>query len=171
MTNTPLSQRLQRANDELQLSTRQVVAQAEKGGYEISTYTATQVLNGKHGRTKPSTLEALAYVFRIPYDELAKLAGESKLYGVFELSPDRQADAQTLNRSQAELVYEIIRHLAAGNRVQQQERDAVRSVINEFIQDRQHREEVNDALDAEDHDLAASYGDEGISPDELPGSA
>lgn len=115
MTASPLSQRLQEANDELQLSTRGVVDAARKGGYEISTYTAARVLSGKHGNVKPSTLEALSYVFRVPYDELAQLAGQAPRRG-FELPPDRQADAETLTRSQVALISEMIRHLAEGNR-------------------------------------------------------
>lgn len=62
------------------------------------------------------TRQKLASALGVSVEEVNRAADASPTHGVFELSPAREADAQTLDRSQSELIYEIIRHLAEGNR-------------------------------------------------------
>ena len=107
-----LSDRLAQAKHELGLSTRQIQERAERGGYKLSSYSATVYTNGKHP-AKPdlATLEALAYALKVPEAELMELAG----------LPDRRTfspheDADLLTTAQQNAVNEIIRLLAEGNR-------------------------------------------------------
>lgn len=85
---------------------------AQDAGYQLSNYSATVYTNGKHpAKASAATLEALAYVLRVPLDEVRELAGMPPVHGKFELAPE----ADTLTAPQRTAVNEIIRLLADGN--------------------------------------------------------
>lgn len=65
---------------------------------------------------KRQNLEKIAHGLGVSVREVEQAAEAAPHRGVFELSPDRQADAETLTRSQVALISEMIRHLAEGNR-------------------------------------------------------
>lgn len=111
-----LSDRLAQAKRELGISTRAMSEAATKGGYTLSTHSASVYTNGKHPDAPDQrTLEALAYVLRIPLGEVLELAGYERRDEPF--TPHRSADLLTDRQRKA--VNEIIRLLADGNRTQE----------------------------------------------------
>ena len=81
-------------------------------GTSCRTISATVYTNGKHpAKASAATLEALAYVLRVPVGELRELAGLPQQHGKFELS----SEADTLTAPQRNAVNEIIRQLAEAN--------------------------------------------------------
>ena len=107
-----LSDRLAAAKNKLGISTRKMSELAQANGYRLSNYSATVYTNGSHPATAdPATLEALAFVLRLPSNEVRRLAGIAPDLGEFE--PDESANL--LTRSQRSAVNEIIRQLAVAN--------------------------------------------------------
>ncbi|MBM6588818.1 hypothetical protein [Brevibacterium sp. RIT 803] len=107
-----LSDRLAAAKNKLGISTRKMSELAQANGYRLSNYSATVYTNGSHPATAdPATLEALAFVLRLPSNEVRRLAGIAPDLGEFE--PDESANL--LTRSQRSAVNEIIRQLAEAN--------------------------------------------------------
>ncbi|MDN5658310.1 hypothetical protein [Brevibacterium sandarakinum] len=107
-----LSDRLAAAKNKLGISTRKMSELAQASGYRLSNYSATVYTNGSHPATAdPATLEALAFVLRLPSNEVRRLAGIAPDLGDFE--PDESANL--LTRSQRSAVNEIIRQLAVAN--------------------------------------------------------
>ena len=107
-----LSDRLAAAKIKLGISTRKMSELAQANGYRLSNYSATVYTNGSHPATAdPATLEALAFVLRLPPNEVRRLAGIAPDLGEFE--PDESANL--LTRSQRSAVNEIIRQLAEAN--------------------------------------------------------
>lgn len=85
---------------------------AQANGYRLSNYSATVYTNGSHPATAdPATLAALAFVLRLPLDEVRRLAGLPSDLGEFE--PDESANL--LTRPQRAAVNEIIRQFAEAN--------------------------------------------------------
>lgn len=106
-----LSDRLLEAKEALGLSASQMEKLAEEGGYKLSNFNAKVYTNGSHGEPTLPTLEALAYVLRIPLAEVLDLAG---LNEPEPFTPHRSADMLTAPQRAA--VNEIIRLMAEGNR-------------------------------------------------------
>ena len=85
---------------------------AQDAGYQLSNYSATVYTNGKHpAKASAATLEALAYVLRVPLDEVRELAGMPPVHGKFDPAPE----ADTLTAPQRAAVNEVIRQLAEAN--------------------------------------------------------
>lgn len=107
-----LSDRLADAKRKLGISTQKMSDLAQDAGYQLSNYSATVYTNGKHpAKASAATLEALAYVLRVPLAELRELAGLPQQHGKFEPAPE----ADSLTAPQRAAVNEIIRLLADGN--------------------------------------------------------
>lgn len=107
-----LSDRLADAKRKLGISTQKMSNLAQDAGYQLSNYSATVYTNGKHpAKASAATLEALAYVLRVPLAELRELAGLPQQHGKFEPAPE----ADSLTAPQRAAVNEIIRLLADGN--------------------------------------------------------
>ncbi|WCE39165.1 helix-turn-helix transcriptional regulator [Brevibacterium sp. BDJS002] len=107
-----LSDRLADAKQKLGISTQKMSDLAQDAGYQLSNYSATVYTNGKHpAKASTATLDALAYVLRIPVEELRRLAGLPQHHGKFEPTPA----ADTLTAPQRTAVNEIIRQLAEAN--------------------------------------------------------
>lgn len=107
-----LSDRLAAAKNELGISSQRMSDTAQDAGYQLSNYSATVYTNGKHpAKASAATLEALAYVLRVPLDEVRELAGMPPVHGKFDPVPE----ADTLTAPQRTAVNEIIRLLADGN--------------------------------------------------------
>lgn len=107
-----LSDRLAAAKNELGISSQRMSDTAQDAGYQLSNYSATVYTNGKHpAKASAATLEALAYVLRVPLDEVRELAGMPPVHGKFDPAPE----ADTLTAPQRTAVNEIIRLLADGN--------------------------------------------------------
>ena len=108
-----LSDRLAEAKRELEISNREMESRAKAAGLSLSSYNASVYTSGKHPETPdPQTLEALAYVLRVPLDEVRELADLGPADEPFQ--PHRSADL--LTPPQRTAVNEIIRLLADGNR-------------------------------------------------------
>lgn len=107
-----LSDHLAAAKSKLGISTRKMSELAQANGYRLSNYSATVYTNGSHPATAdPATLAALAFVLRLPLDEVRRLAGLPSDLGEFE--PDESANL--LTRPQRAAVNEIIRQFAEAN--------------------------------------------------------
>jgi len=116
-----LSDRLAKAKRELDISTRQMAERAEANGYKLSDYNAKVYTNGKHSQNPdPSTLEALAFVLRVPLAEVRELAGLPSETEPFQA----HASADLLTPPQRTAVNEIIRLLAESNKGANHDREA-----------------------------------------------
>lgn len=116
-----LSDRLAQAKRELDISTRQMAERAEANGYKLSDYNAKVYTNGKHSQNPdPSTLEALAFVLRVPLSEVRELAGLPSETEPFQA----HASADLLTPPQRTAVNEIIRLLAESNKGANHDREA-----------------------------------------------
>jgi len=96
-------------------------------------------------------IKALARGMGVPEDEVRKAADMAPSMGDFRLTPERQADAETLSAAQRHAVEEIIRLLADGNRKKVTGGDETKTPL---------------ASHQADYDLAAYEGDDGIRPDQ-----
>ena len=158
MTSVPKIIRTAKA--ERDLSLRQIKANAEAAGHSLGLSTLQRYETGTAATYSRSVLTAIAVGLGIHPEALLAAADIPTLGEPFEL-PDEAA-------------------LLAPH-----EREAVRSVVNAFIQNRRQRPRPTDLSvigggmnaaaeaygadeDQDDYELAASYGDEGISPDEDP---
>lgn len=133
---------------------------------------------------KHSVLQALGDALNIPRGDIFAAAGRGERQGSFRLPESRVMDAETLTPEQSELVYEIIRHLAEGNRQRMYREYGTSTQPPQIPYRAEHdREDVtgNDnpapitaaedtSANPEDYDLAAFEPDErehGIEPDDV----
>lgn len=100
----------------LDLSGRQIADKARDSGYTLSNKTASQYLNGKHGKPDPATLRAFAEVLRLDERMLRTVANLPVDYGEYD-PPDF---AREMTLEQRRVVDETIRLFVKGNASQTQ---------------------------------------------------
>lgn len=156
---TTFSRYLQEQMDKKQLSKAALARLIHVDRSSVTTYLNNGVI------PKRDTRERLAQALAVPAADVHAAADDAPSHGVFHLPADREADAQTLDRSQSELIYEMIRHLAEGNRRQGEKvgTDEQRSAPISSAGTKPAQEDYNLAADDSQHE-----GDYGmIGPDEI----
>lgn len=119
--------------DERELTYRAVAERARRHGHGISHATVTNYVKGKTRTYTRESLVAIAAGLGVPADRLLRAAEMPMLGEPFEL-PDEAA------------------------LLQPHERDAVRSVVNAFIQNRRHRGDSDEEFEVDKADRANTQG-------------
>ena len=154
-----LSDRLQQAKIDADMSIAQIVKRANDAGYELSDYSAKVYTNGKHSQSpQPETLRALAYALRVPEDEIFKLAG---LPVSSHFEPHRDADL--LTATQRDAVNQIIRLLAEGNKNASPSTTQEPGTPSETVEG---EKTPDPPLDRLGYDLAATTGHRALDADD-----
>ena len=107
---TKFSEYLQQHMDERGWKQADLVRAAGTSSKNVSVWMSKGVIPNAEG------LEKIAKAFGASEDEVRRAAGEAPRTGHFQLSQERQEDADTLDREQARIVDDLIRKFAEDNR-------------------------------------------------------